>query len=214
MKKITTLFLLLIGLGANAQNVEMNNDNIQITSKDLVGLWMYKKIDNLTSNPKIGIYFGSNENGNYYGHGSIYVKQFEFSQNINGVGKFTFNTGFGEMMSISTSAITHNTFTKLGSDAPAIKMKKLTAGCTTSANSGYPNGEITVTHGLAANKILKVEALVEYNTNYWVKDGNGQDGYQFDVYITNTTISLRNTAGNASSEIRSKPCKILITYEE
>ncbi len=113
-----------------------------------------------------------------------------------------------------TSQLEVNGFTKLGSDAPAIKIKKLTSGCTTSANSGYPNGEITVTHGVTPAKILKVEALVEYNTNYWVKDGNDLFGYQFDVYVTNSTISLRNFSGSASSEIRSKPCKILITYEE
>ena len=107
-----------------------------------------------------------------------------------------------------------NGFTKLGSDAPAIKLKKLTSGCTTSANSGFPSGEIGLTHGITPSKILKVEALVEYATNFWVKDGNDLIGYEFDVYVTNTTISLRNLSGSASSEIRSKPCKILITYEE
>ncbi|GAB2630283.1 hypothetical protein GCM10027035_26040 [Emticicia sediminis] len=107
-----------------------------------------------------------------------------------------------------------NGFTKLGSDAPAIKIKKLTSGCTTSANSGFPSGEISLTHGITPSKILKVEALVEYATNFWVKDGNDLFGYEFDVYVTNTTISLRNLSGSASSEIRSKPCKILITYEE
>lgn len=107
-----------------------------------------------------------------------------------------------------------NGFTKLGSDAPAIKLKKLTTGCTTSANSGFPSGEISLTHGITPSKILKVEALVEYATNFWVKDSNDLFGYEFDVYVTNTTISLRNLSGSASSEIRSKPCKILITYEE
>ncbi|MDZ7934961.1 MAG: hypothetical protein U5M51_08375 [Emticicia sp.] len=42
----------------------------------------------------------------------------------------------------SPSAMLHvNGFTKLGFDAPAIKVKKLSSGCTTSANSGFPNGE-------------------------------------------------------------------------
>lgn len=113
-----------------------------------------------------------------------------------------------------TTKLEVNGFTKLGSDAPAIKLKKLTSGCTTSANSGFPSGEISLTHGITPSKILKVEALVEYATNFWVKDGNDLFGYEFDVYITNTTISLRNLSGSASSEIRSKPCKVLITYEE
>lgn len=113
-----------------------------------------------------------------------------------------------------TAQLDVNGFTKLGSDAPAIKMLKLTQGCTTSASSGFPSGEISISHGLTPSKILKVEAWVEYNTNFFVKDGNSQFGYQFDCYITNTTISLRNLAGSASSEIRTKPCKILLTYEE
>lgn len=122
------------------------------------------------------------------------------------------NIGIGT--EVPSTKLEVNGFTKLGSDAPAIKIKKLTTGCTTSANSGFPSGEISLTHGITPSKILKVEALVEYATNFWVKDGNDLFGYEFDVYVTNTTISLRNLSGSASSEIRSKPCKILITYEE
>lgn len=117
-------------------------------------------------------------------------------------------------MGVTPTGMVSYGFTKLGSDAPAIKLKKLTTGCTTSANSGFPSGEISLTHGITPSKILKVEALVEYTTNFWVKDGNDLFGYEFDVYVTNTTISLRNLSGSASSEIRSKPCKVLITYEE
>lgn len=130
--------------------------------------------------------------------------------------RITPNDGYVGIKTVSepTSTLEVNGFTKLGSDAPAIKLKKLTSGCITSANSGFPSGEISLTHGITPSKILKVEALVEYATNFWVKDGNDLFGYEFDVYVTNTTISLRNLSGSASSEIRSKPCKILITYEE
>lgn len=143
---------------------------------------------------------------------------FQVLENANYVNaiRVTPTTGNVGIKTISepTSALEVNGFTKLGSDAPAIKIKKLTSGCTTSTNSGFPSGEISVTHGITPSKILKVEALVEYATNFWVKDGNDLFGYEFDVYVTNTSISLRNLSGTASSEIRSKPCKVLITYEE
>ena len=214
MKKLLLTFALFTHLVSFSQSVNLFNDNIQIRTDNLTGLSLYRIIPSNSEQLPTGIQFGRIENNSLFNTASIRVKQFEFSHSINGFGKFVFNNGFGEEMSINVNNVIHNNFTKLGSDAPAIKLKKLTSGCTTSANSGFPSGEISLTHGITPSKILKVEPLVEYATNFWAKDGNDLFGYEFDVYVTNTTISLRNLSGSASSEIRSKPCKILITYEE
>lgn len=214
MKKTIFYLITLFSVQTlKAQSVDIRRNSMEIKSSGSSAIFLYRINSSNTNNP-IGINFGRFEDGNFSENGNISVKQLEFSHFIRGFGKFVFNNGFGEEMSINVNNVIHNNFTKLGSDAPAIKLKKLTSGCTTSANSGFPSGEISLTHGLTPSKILKVEALVEYATNFWVKDGNDLFGYEFDIYVTNTTISLRNLSGSASSEIRSKPCKILITYEE
>ena len=100
-------------------------------------------------------------------------------------------------------------FTKLGSNAPKVKMIKLT-GSTAASQGTY----IDIPHGLISNKILSIDVLVEYfpgssiQRNYSVNPG-----YQFDYYFGNTAVRLTNISGN-SAFILSKPVRILITYEE
>ncbi len=190
------------GNGQSHTSLYLNNTNLSANAKIGFGL---------TRNSALKTYFGIDRADNFF----IGVSDFDYSDlKISGAASTIGNVGIGLGLGTPSAKLEVNGFTKLGSDAPAIKIKKLTSGCTTSANSGFPSGEISLTHGITPSKILKVEALVEYATNFWVKDGNDLFGYEFDVYVTNTTISLRNLSGSASSEIRSKPCKILITYEE
>ncbi len=100
-------------------------------------------------------------------------------------------------------------FTKLGTDAPAIKVKKLTG--TTSPNTG---GAAYITHGLTPSKILSVSVLVELNANQYVPDNFKQDNiYEFSYFISGINIAIFNSA-TGSSNILSKPVKIIITYEE
>lgn len=102
-----------------------------------------------------------------------------------------------------------NGFTKLGSDAPAIKVKKLTG--TSSSSQG---GTVSIPHGLTASKILNVSVILEYQTNFFVPTSyNYGTGFEFDWYSTNGNIIVLNSSSN-SSQILSKPFKILITYEE
>lgn len=225
--KLLTIILTLFYLKSNSQSVVVNNSNIQFNSD--VQLFKFNSIGTLNVRslnnsipPKM--YFDT-DNGTSFGYLGGVTNSFELGS-INNLAIRTYQSTWQTRLFVKksgeigintetpTSELEVNGFTKLGSDAPAIKLKKLTSGCTTSANSGFPSGEISLTHGITPSKILKVEALVEYATNFWVKDGNDLFGYEFDVYVTNTTISLRNLSGSASSEIRSKPCKILITYEE
>lgn len=118
------------------------------------------------------------------------------------------NVGIGTIT--PSTKLEVNGFSKLGSDAPAIKMKKLTG--TTAAAQGSTT---FIAHGLNSAKILAVNVLVQYATvgNDVPSSYNANPGYEFDYYITPTDVVVWPKTGN-SVNILSKPLKILITYEE
>lgn len=102
-----------------------------------------------------------------------------------------------------------NGYTKLGSNAPAIKVVKLTG--TTSSSQGT---SILIPHGVTSSKILQVSAMVEYVSGSYVPamyTVNG--GYEFQTYINGSNIVVINMTAN-SANILSKPIKIMVTYEE
>jgi hypothetical protein len=112
-----------------------------------------------------------------------------------------------------TTKLEINGFTKLGSDAPAIKIKKI-MGTTPSAQGG----NIDIDLGLNSTKIISIDVMVEYNLGSYVPsryDLNPNYDFNWYCYPLNGTsfIYLVNKVGN-SSQILSKPVKIIITYEE
>ncbi len=108
-----------------------------------------------------------------------------------------------------TATLEVNGYTKLGSDAPSIKVKKLT-GTTSAAEGGFVN----IASGVTSSKILSVSVMVSYNTNAWIGPYYGVAGYNFRwVVAINGSISVENYSGDSAS-ILSKPITILITYEE
>lgn len=106
--------------------------------------------------------------------------------------------------------VQNNGFTKLGYDAPAIKIKKLTG--TTSSTQG---GSVSISHNLDDSKILSINVMVDYlnSASYIPASYNGNPGFEYDWFSDNGVIVVMNKVGN-SSGILSKPIKILITYEE
>lgn len=110
----------------------------------------------------------------------------------------------------ANNALEVNGFSKLGADAPAIKVKKLTG--TTGASQG---DIVPISHGLTSTKILSITVLVQFELNgqYVPHSYTNTNGYQFDFYSDATNIQIRNHPTN-SGQILSKPIKILITYEE
>ncbi|NOU37663.1 MAG: hypothetical protein HOO89_03050 [Ferruginibacter sp.] len=124
----------------------------------------------------------------------------------------TGNVGIGT--TTPTTKLEVNGFTKLGTDAPAIKVKKLTG--TTAATEG---GNTNIPHGLDGSKILSVSVLVERFANEFISDGYDYvNGYKFNFVISSNYIVVINSNSgiglSGSSSILSKPIKILITYEE
>jgi hypothetical protein len=100
-------------------------------------------------------------------------------------------------------------YTKLGSDAPAIKMKKFTG------TTGSTQGSSTlISHSLTGSKIISMTALVEYATNSNIPPGyNIVAGYEYQFESNALQINLTLSSSN-SANILSKSFKVLITYEE
>jgi hypothetical protein len=122
------------------------------------------------------------------------------------------NVGIGTTSPSSTlhvaGSATTDAYTKLGSDAPAIKMKKLTG--TTAASQG---GIVTIAHGLTDSKILSIDVMVDYSGGYFHAGFTNDPGIQFNWWNYAGSINVWNTSGN-SVHILSSPIIILITYEE
>ncbi len=115
---------------------------------------------------------------------------------------------------ISTTAPTTdlevNGFTKLGSDAPAIKHKLLTGNTATTEG-----GLVSQAHGLSDAKIVSVTVLVVSlaASQTHVPPGYPVVGLQYSFFVENGSVYIRNTAAS-SSAILNKPYKVFITYQE
>ncbi|MBK7083859.1 MAG: hypothetical protein IPH53_04025 [Flavobacteriales bacterium] len=130
------------------------------------------------------------------------------SMALGGAGANAVNVGIGT--SAPQAELEVNGFTMLGSDAPRIKMKKLT-GTTAAADGGFSS----VPHGLAMAKILAVSVLVEASAgNNWIPPNfSWVAGWQYTYTLNNANITVYNLPG-VSAGVLSKPIKILVTYEE
>jgi len=202
-----------VGIGTNLPitqfHVKSASDNIA-TFDGGNRLWVTLS-ENGINRGYIGSYAGNAEDvdfGTYDGNtvGSVHLT-------TNDAPKLTVinngNVGIGT--TTPTTKLEVNGATKLGTDAPAIKIKKLTG--TTSATQG---GQTNIAHGVISAKILAVNVLVQYlaAAGYDVPSSyNANPGYEFDYYITATEVIVWPKTGN-SANILSKPIKILVTYEE
>lgn len=107
-----------------------------------------------------------------------------------------------------TSELEVNGFTKLGSNAPAIKQVEFTG--TTAATEG---AFVDIAHGLTASKIMSVEVLIEYTSGNWITTGYTiNPEYHADYVLGATNIRLYNHNGSSGS-ILNKPVKVLVTYK-
>ena len=126
---------------------------------------------------------------------------------LGGLGVNAVKVGIG--VSIPTSELEVNGFTKLGSAAPAIKTLKFTG------TTGAAQGSTTfIPHGVTSSKILAVNILLDFAVGSSVPSSYaGSNGYEFNYYTTATDIVVWTKSGN-SANILSKPFRILITYEQ
>jgi len=120
-------------------------------------------------------------------------------------GDVIFNGNIGIGARTPSAKLEVNGYTKLGTDAPAIKYKKLTG--TTADSEG---GAITIDHGLDSSKIISIRGVITYD---------GDNAVPFDSIRTNYGATVAKRAndiwvGETGSEILSKPFVMLIAYEE
>ncbi len=112
-------------------------------------------------------------------------------------------------------------FSKLGTTSPSIKVLKLTGTTNASANSST-----NIAHGLTAAKILSVSVMVEYATDNFVTQGfDNSFGYFYNVSVTPSQVVITNVdkavvgydgvyPSTSSANIRSRPIRIIIIYEQ
>lgn len=98
-------------------------------------------------------------------------------------------------------------FSQLGTGAPSIKMKKLTA--TSPAAQG---GFTFVNHGVTPSKILSITALITV-AQFQILPNHLQTGFQYTLNVDGNNIAIGAVNGNSAS-ILNMPVKILIVYEE
>lgn len=116
------------------------------------------------------------------------------------------NVGIGTATPTATLEV--NGFTKLGSNAPAIKQIEF-AGTTAATEGSF----VDIAHGLTASKIISVQVLIEYTAGNWVPSGYTiNPEFLADYVIGATNIRLYNHNGSSGS-ILSKPVKVLVTYK-
>jgi hypothetical protein len=100
-----------------------------------------------------------------------------------------------------------NGYTKLGNNAPSIKVKKLT-GITTPTEGVSQN----IAHGLNASKIISVTVIVQSGSTWYGPNIQGQ-GYNFYWTYNGSNVTVYNVFGD-SANILSKPFTVMVTYEE
>ncbi|MBL0181393.1 MAG: hypothetical protein IPP96_03480 [Chitinophagaceae bacterium] len=119
------------------------------------------------------------------------------------------NVGIGTATPAASLEV--NGYTKLGSDAPSVKVKKLT-GTTASTEGGY----VDIYLGVDQSKILSISVLVlttGVGYSQWYGPNTGGLGASFFYYNGSMWLTVVNHPGD-SAGILSKPIKIFITYEE
>ena len=115
------------------------------------------------------------------------------------------NVGIGTGTPAATLEV--NGYTKLGSDAPAIRVKKITG--TTSESQG---GSAVINTGLDPSKILSISVMVTAGNNLWYPPFTGSTT-SFLWTQNSSFIEVVNVNGS-SANILSKPFKIVIIYEQ
>lgn len=109
----------------------------------------------------------------------------------------------------SDGNITHTNFTQLGSDAPIIKMKKLTG--TTAATEG---NNTNIAHGLTLNKIIGFTVLVTASNGNKIPPNLGfTPEFEYEAFLTSTNVIITLDSTN-SGNLLSGAITVLITHEE
>ena len=107
-----------------------------------------------------------------------------------------------------------NGFTQLGSDAPVIKMKKLTG------TTGSTGSTTSIAHGLTRDKIILCNVLVKDTSDRWITPNDSISGNRLYTFVINSTnVDVTLGSGDSSpdlsaSAIESKDIVCTVIYEQ
>lgn len=102
---------------------------------------------------------------------------------------------------IDSTGVNVSGYTKLGSDAPAIKMKLYEGTLDTDSLTNVP-------HGLDWTKIIAITGVAKGGDVLWTGPDNSATNYEYNLYWTDTNIVF-NAVG---TQIQSKAYKVILTY--
>lgn len=126
---------------------------------------------------------------------------------LGGTGLNAVKVGIGTAAPGATLEV--NGYTKLGSDAPALKVKKFTT--TTPAGQGQ---SVSLPHGLNVAKIISISGVVEVTATAVVPlNYSAQPGALVGVIANQSNLVIVTSAGS-SSDVLSKHLRLVVTYEE
>ena len=108
----------------------------------------------------------------------------------------------------TSQALVADGYSKLGTNAPAIKMKKLTGVISNSTGVQIP-----ISHGLTQSKILSVEIFILANTGNDIPPHSTYSGFVYDYFVSSNNIVIQPISGNDSSILNAN-FRVLITYEQ
>ena len=109
---------------------------------------------------------------------------------------------------IKKSGDTMTGYLALGSDAPKIKMKKITG--TAPAEGALAN----ISHGLTLSKILSCEVFITADNGYKIPpEFSSIADYKYSAFVKTSDVEVRLATAD-SANINGNAVTILITYEE
>lgn len=100
-----------------------------------------------------------------------------------------------------------NGYTKLGSDAPAIKVKEFT-GTTPSTEGDFTS----ITTGIPRDKVISVDIWVAGIAPTWSPPNRSGPNY-FSYFVTDSSIFIETVTG-ISGNMLNKAVRMIVTYKE
>lgn len=174
-----------VAIGRYNDSISTSNNNLDINSNPL-------------------LYVGNGNNNNSRSNAMVIYKN--GNMDINGSVDISANASIAGAAAISGN-IDVAGYTQLGTGAPSIKMKKLTA-ISPAAQGGFT----LVAHGVTASKILSITALITV-AQFQILPNHIQPGFQYTLNVDGNNIAIGAVNGSSGS-ILGMPVKILIVYEE
>ena len=119
-----------------------------------------------------------------------------------------FRTGYS---SVSQVEIDNQGYTKLGSDAPGVKIKVIT-GTSSNLNSGATQ----IPHGLGnSDRILGVSVHMNFfpgsDNPTWYPPGIAFDNHNYTYFYDKFNVTVQNNASSGTT-LQNKPIKVLVYY--